>query len=287
MKWLYRIVIPCVGITLGIAFWKEIGSPPSVVNAKAYLEYKTDHGTFVPFQSPQVILVCYQKYVLQHLLNKYPDFKNCAFSSRFYTSPNHQIGILAECIGSPVLANRMEQLIELGAKKFVAVGTAGSLTDLTIGDYILCTKALAEDGVSQHYLPKKREKFAYPDSSLLTSWQQYSEKEKLPPFESIPSWSFPAIFRENPKDIKRVKKQGCGVVEMEAAALYAICADKNMQALSMFVVSDIITPEKWVPHLMDDAVKNRLIQLADWAFHFCEEEARINPMILSAISFSN
>ena len=58
-------------------------------------------------------------------------------------------------MGAPALATKMEQLIEMGAKRFIAIGLAGSLVEgHKIGDFAVSTKALAEDGVSHLYLPE-------------------------------------------------------------------------------------------------------------------------------------
>ena len=54
------------------------------------------------------------------------------------------------------LANRIEQLIVVGVKKFIAVGTAGTLVNKhPIGSFILVPRSLAEDGVAHLYLKDK------------------------------------------------------------------------------------------------------------------------------------
>ena len=83
------------------------------------------------------------------------------------------------------------------------------------------------------------------------------------------AWSFSAIFRETIADVLRVREEGCSVVEMEAATLYAIGEEKGVQMLTLFVISDSITEEAWIPQIKKPAVRNNLHQLADWVLEFC------------------
>ena len=63
-------------------------------------------------------------------------------------------------------------------------------------------------------------------------------------------------------------KQGYDVVEMEAATLYAIGEEKGVQTLSLFVISDTMSPDEWIPHIKEPLVQENLLNLADWAFEF-------------------
>ena len=59
-------------------------------------------------------------------------------------------------VGAPALAMALEVLIGLGVKEFVFVGLAGSLQpEVLAGDIVLCDGALADEGVSAHYVPQE------------------------------------------------------------------------------------------------------------------------------------
>ena len=242
-----------------------------VVTAKKYMAYKQERGHIGKFQPPKIILICYQQSILLYLMQKYPEIKTCESFSNLYYIHNGEIGILGGWgMGSPALAAKLEQLIEMGAKRYIAIGLAGSLVEgHKIGDFAISTQALAEDGVSHHYLPEDVS-FASADAALVELWGRFAKAEGLPDFHGIPTWSFSAIFRETPRAIKRVRALGCGLVEMEAATLYAMGQDKGVQTLSLFVVSDTLTEEHWVPHLKEPAVINNLKSLSDYALSFCK-----------------
>ena len=60
-------------------------------------------------------------------------------------------------LGSPMIATRMEELIQFGIKKFISIGEAGALQkDLKIGEIVVCNKAIRDEGVSYHYLKSSK-----------------------------------------------------------------------------------------------------------------------------------
>ncbi len=242
-----------------------------VVTAEKYLSYKRKNGHFKEFPVPETVLVCYQKTTLDHLLSKHQDFSAAESFSNLYLVNEPQVGILGGWgIGAPALSNKLEQLVALGTKRFIAVGTAGSLMSAhQIGDFIIASKALAEDGVAHLYL--KGERFSFPSSNMPSCWDAFSKAHSLPAFHNAVAWSFSAIFRETPEDIVRVKELGCDIVEMESATLYAIGQEKNVEALSLFVISDTITLEEWSPHIKEPLVRHNLNLLSEWAVQFCLE----------------
>ncbi len=58
---------------------------------------------------------------------------------------------------------------------------------------------------------------------------------------------------------------------MEAATLYAIGKEKDVETLSLFVISDSMDLTTWTPHIKESAVRKNLHQLATWALDYCRE----------------
>lgn len=246
-----------------------------IVTAEKYIKYKQANGHLGSFIPPKIMMVCYQNSSLKHILEKYPDIKTSEAFSDVYFLNNGDIGVLGGWgFGASSLAVKLEQLIVLGVNKFIAVGTAGTLIDNhQIGDFVISPTALAEDGVSHHYMQKDKI-FADAHPAMVEEWNEFLIGKSIPSFHSIPTWSFSAIFRETPAHIRRVKSLGCGVVEMEAATLYAMGVEKDVQTLSLFVVSDSMTEEEWIPHIKEPKVKNNLHKLVDWTLQFCNEQVK-------------
>jgi len=246
-----------------------------IVTAEALLEYKRANGHLSDFKAPEAVLVCYQQSTMQYLLKQHPELQPSEAVSHFYLLNDGQVGVLGDWgVGAPGLAIKVEELIVLGTKRFIAIGTAGTLDGHQIADFVLCPKALAEDGVAHLYLPQGQIAVE-ADLQMILEWTRFAKKRSLPSFPPAMAWSFSALFRETVADVYRVRKQGCSVVEMEAATLYAIGQEKGVQTLSLFVISDAITPEAWVPQIRKLEVRNNLHQLADWALEFCLAEAAV------------
>lgn len=202
-------------------------STEPIVTAEKYMDHKKKNGLLNEFNPPKIVLVCYQQSTLQHLLELNSNMKLSKSFSNLYLIEDGLVGILGGWgMGAPALSVKMEELIALGVKKFIAVGTAGTLMDRhQIGEFIIAQKALAEDGVAHLYL--KGESYAKADERLFFIWNEFSKSHSLPLFHQVGAWSFSAIFRETPADVIRVTKQGYDVVEMETATLYAIGQEKE------------------------------------------------------------
>src|SRR5207245_6181516 len=68
-------------------------------------------------------------------------------------------------IGAPAAIVTMEEMAALGCRTFLTFGACGSLVpDLVIGDLVLPTFAISDEGASRHYGKARRLR---PDGSLL------------------------------------------------------------------------------------------------------------------------
>lgn len=66
---------------------------------------------------------------------------------------NAEIACTSSGIGSPALAIAFDELLRVGAKTFIRVGTCGSLQpDMGIGDLVITTGAVRLDGASKDYV---------------------------------------------------------------------------------------------------------------------------------------
>ena len=158
-------------------------------------------------------------------------------------------------IGAPAMAMALEVLIALGVKELVLVGIAGSLQpEAVASDIVLCDGALADEGVSAHYIPQE---FLKPSASLTKKLGAVLKKEKLD-FHVGPTWTTDAIFRETAAEVAYYQKKNILTVEMEASAFFAICQQKKVKAAASFVVSDELHRLKWEPHFGEKPIFQNL-----------------------------
>lgn len=135
---------------------------------------------------------------------------------------------------SPKVAICVEQLAELyQSKTVIRVGTCGSLrNDWDVGQCILHTDAVREEGTSRCYLPLEFP--ASADFFLLKSIY-----ERNPDFfVTGTTWTTDGRYAESDEKLDFYYKNGISSVEMETSALYCVARLRNIRALSLSVVSD-------------------------------------------------
>lgn len=161
-------------------------------------------------------------------------------------------------VGAPAMAMALEVLIALGVKEFVLIGLAGSLQpEVLAADLVLCDGALADDGISAHYVP---EEFIRPAAVLTKKLDGVLHRASLD-HHTGPTWTTDAIFRETAEEVGHYQKKNILTVEMEASAFFAICTQKKVKAAAAFVISDELFRLKWEPHFGEKPIFQHLYAL--------------------------
>src|SRR5215472_275419 len=153
-------------------------------------------------------------------------------------------------VGAPAAALTMEEAIARGVRDVVVVGSAGSLRgDLPIGSTVLVTGAEREDGTSHHYLPAGEVVGA--DPGLSASLEACAAARGLRPARGR-AWTIDAPYRETVDAIRRHRDAGVLVVEMEAAAMFAVARVRAVRAALIVAVSDELSQPEWRPGFGDE-----------------------------------
>ncbi len=158
-------------------------------------------------------------------------------------------------MGAPHAAMGMEKLIAMGARRILVLGWCGSLQpSLNIGDLVIPTHAVSEEGTSQHY-PTASPNPASDEN--LNGLLETTLKDQKTPFTKGPIWTTDAIYRETPEKVKAYQRQDILAVEMEISALLAVASFRSVQMAALLVVSDELSQLKWVPGFSSTRLKNR------------------------------
>jgi uridine phosphorylase len=166
-------------------------------------------------------------------------------------------------IGAPVAAMVMETLAALGVRRFVSVGAAGGLQrGARIGDIVLCTSAVRDEGVSHHYVAT--DAYAYPSEELT---KRLGDALGSP--TSGPTWTIDAPYRETVEEARHYQSEGVLTVEMEAAALFAVASVRGVEVASAFVISDTLGELTWNPQFAAAEVAAGLDRLLEAAIASC------------------
>ena len=145
--------------------------------------------------------------------------------------------------GAPTAVMTLEELGAFGISRFVTLGTAGGLQQsMSIGDIVICDRAIRDEGTSHHYLPG--EKYAFPCPELTDNLCGVFQRKGIP-YSRGTSWTTDAPYRETFEELRRYCSDGVATVEMEVSALFAVGAYRGVGVSSILVISDVLTEEDW------------------------------------------
>jgi len=172
------------------------------------------------------------------------------------------VALVPAGIGAPLAAGILEILIALGARRFVACGGAGVVDPaIGLGDLLVPTSALRDEGTSYHYLPPGREVEPAPEG--VAAIARTLERHGLP-FRRVRTWTTDAFYRETRSRITARRAEGAGCVEMECAALFAVGRFRGVPIASLLYGGDDVSGERWEHRDWEKqhTVRERLLLLA-------------------------
>jgi len=95
-----------------------------------------------------------------------------------------KVSVTSTGIGCPALAIAVEELIKVGGKNFIRIGTCGALQKyVKLGDIIIATAAVRGDGTSREYFPLEYP--AVADFYMLEALVKAAEARKVKPHVGI------------------------------------------------------------------------------------------------------
>jgi 5'-methylthioadenosine phosphorylase len=140
-------------------------------------------------------------------------------------------------MGAPSLAIVVEELVMLGAKAIVRLGTCGGLLRrMAIGDLVIATGATYLGGTLSQYFGERRV-VPEPDSELTALLLDTARSERVK-YYAGPVFSSDAFYSEGPDFVRRWSAKGCVAVEMECATLFGLGMLRSVKTAGALVVSD-------------------------------------------------
>jgi uridine phosphorylase len=145
--------------------------------------------------------------------------------------------------GAPGTIMLLEELVAFGVRHAVFLGYCGAIREeVAIGDIILPTEAIREEGTSYHYLPKGEK--TLPDPKVQGKLVDGMSRTGLS-FRQGRVWTTDAPYREAPEKIRRYGREGVLGVEMEMAAAFAFGKARGVSVGAVLVVSDKVSEKEW------------------------------------------
>ena len=146
-------------------------------------------------------------------------------------------------VGAPACVVGFEEIVAMGAERFVLFGSCGVLDDEKVqGKIIIPVSAVRDEGTSYHY--------AAPSSEIKADERYVDILERVLkncgcPYVKGRTWTTDGIYRETLSMIQERKKQGCLAVEMECASMIAASQYRKIPFIQFLYGADSVGTDKW------------------------------------------
>jgi len=159
------------------------------------------------------------------------------------TFEGRPLSVQATGMGCPSAAIAFEELIQLGVRRLIRVGTCGGLQPaMQMADTVVAVSATPEDRTVFTYT--NGEPHAPTATWTLVELAVRLARERGATVHVGPIVSSAVFYDPDPGRSGRWKQRGHLGVEMEAAVLYTIAALRGVEALTILTVSDVIEGEE-------------------------------------------
>lgn len=160
------------------------------------------------------------------------------------TVGGRRISVQTTGMGPPSIAIVTEELLRLGARQLVRVGTTGALqAEIRLGELIIATASMPTDGTTATFMGGKPYAPA-ADFALTHALVHAAERLGVPfrvgPIATIDVFSH---YHPDPNFVRPWRDAGALAVEMEASALFYLASSRGVQAACLGVVVDVDTGE--------------------------------------------
>jgi uridine phosphorylase len=204
----------------------------------------------MPRNAPEHCVICFFREVIEEVISEY-DAK-AIFENKWEDGPhpvyeilynNQRLAFYHPGIGASMGAGLLEEVIALGCRKFIACGGCGVLEkDIAVGNLIVVSDAIRDEGVSYHYLPPAREVRA--NEAALNALANTLDRHGVL-YRIGKTWTTDAPYRETPARIAKRREEGCLTVEMEAAGLMAVAQFRNVIFGQCLYGGDDLSGSEW------------------------------------------
>jgi DeoD family purine-nucleoside phosphorylase len=176
-----------------------------------------------------------------------------------YTGPARVDGelltIQATGMGGPSTAIVASELIDLGARRLLRVGTSGGLdASLGLGDLLVASEAIADDGTSRALGADGR---VPASDALLRALEAAGSDARVGPVVSTD------LFYDAGDREAGWRAAGALAVEMEAATLFTVARRRGVEAGCALLVSDLLSGAR--PRIEPDALHDAELALGERA----------------------
>jgi DeoD family purine-nucleoside phosphorylase len=181
------------------------------------------------------------------------------------TAPDGEaVTVQATGMGGPSAAIVVNELVDLGARTLVRIGTCGAFDgDLGLGDLIVAREAIAADGASRAMGAHGLVAADPAVSDALVSAAAGAREGAVV--------SSDLFYDPRPEIEASWRREGALAVEMEAATLFAVASHRGVRAGCLLAVTDLLAGER--KRIGDEALEEAGLELGRAALRALAELA--------------
>jgi len=141
---------------------------------------------------------------------------------------DYPVSVTSTGMGGPSASIVYEELINIGAKILIRIGSvAGLQEEVEEGDIIISQACVRDDGASQYYVPQNFPAIASPEVYLsLVS----AAKNLNFDFKTGINWSHSCFYNRDPEYFQRWSRYRVISMDMEASSLFVVSALRGVKA---------------------------------------------------------
>jgi DeoD family purine-nucleoside phosphorylase len=162
------------------------------------------------------------------------------------------VSVQSTGMGCPSAGIVIEELVQLGVKRLLRIGTCGGLQpDLQLGELIVAISAVPADATATHLVGEPHAPTADWElvHSAVHSAKQLGRRVRVGPIVSSD-----LFYNPDEGQYARWSDRGILAVEMEAAMLFTLGALRKVRAGCLLTVSDIVVEGEFV-RISDEEMK--------------------------------
>lgn len=201
--------------------------------------------------APQVdaCILTFSHVIEEFVLNNYDCRQIASFQFATGSTPIYRIyykektfAFYKTYVGAPACVGTVEDtLSEIKTDKYIVFGGAGCLNkEIAHGKVMIPTEAYRDEGTSYHYAPAA-DYIIVKNADIVASFM----KESGIPYVKGKTWTTDAFYRETVNNFNKHKADGCISVEMECAALQAMCDFRGLNFYTFFTSGDLLDAPEW------------------------------------------
>lgn len=211
------------------------------------------------------------------MIAQYFDNAELVADKREYTTytgylNGEKVSVTSTGIGGPSASIALEELVKVGAEKFIRVGTCGGIDiDVKGGDLVIATGAVRMEGTSKEYAPIEFPAVADLDivNALVQAGKNLNEDYHVGIVQCKDSFYGQHSPEKSPVSYELInkweawKRLGCKASEMESAALFVVASTLKVKVGSIFLTvanqeREKLGLENPVIHDTDKAIKTAI-----------------------------